>query len=250
MPVAVNCDCGKSLRVPDEKRGKRIKCPDCGEAVRVPDVDDADDEVAEDLAPRGRKAKSSKGKGKAKGGIGVVPLVIAGGFGLIGIIVVAVLLAARTSSKLPVADGVAWQWFQHSAGGFSVEVPNALHPIPTKEGPGNEFNAIQIAGEHPYAVHVNCFTLPRAVTAGKDTSVVLNQAAKVIAAPGKIEQQTGIRHNGHRGIDILVTGSKENRRSRLFFHHDVVIELAVTWKAEEPIAERDRFWNSIQFTRR
>jgi hypothetical protein len=36
MPVSVACDCGKAFRVPDEHRGKRIKCPGCGEPLSVP----------------------------------------------------------------------------------------------------------------------------------------------------------------------------------------------------------------------
>ncbi len=30
MPLVVKCDCGKQMRVPDEHRGKRFKCPACG----------------------------------------------------------------------------------------------------------------------------------------------------------------------------------------------------------------------------
>src|SRR5262245_20099155 len=36
MAVAVACSCGKQLRIPDEYRGKRIKCPGCGEGLGVP----------------------------------------------------------------------------------------------------------------------------------------------------------------------------------------------------------------------
>src|SRR5436309_3499314 len=36
MPVPVACSCGKQLRVADEHRGKRIKCPGCGGPLSVP----------------------------------------------------------------------------------------------------------------------------------------------------------------------------------------------------------------------
>lgn len=36
MPVRIKCKCGKVLTVPDEFRGKSVKCPGCTEAVRVP----------------------------------------------------------------------------------------------------------------------------------------------------------------------------------------------------------------------
>jgi hypothetical protein len=36
MVVKVRCDCGKTYQVPDDARGKRLKCPACGKAVTVP----------------------------------------------------------------------------------------------------------------------------------------------------------------------------------------------------------------------
>lgn len=35
MPIPVNCDCGKSMRVKDELAGKRIRCPECREVIAV-----------------------------------------------------------------------------------------------------------------------------------------------------------------------------------------------------------------------
>ncbi len=39
MPIVINCQCGKQLRVPDELAGKKIRCPVCGEPRRVPVID-------------------------------------------------------------------------------------------------------------------------------------------------------------------------------------------------------------------
>ena len=36
MPIQINCQCGKSLKVPDAAAGKAVKCPGCGATVRVP----------------------------------------------------------------------------------------------------------------------------------------------------------------------------------------------------------------------
>ncbi len=250
MSVGVSCDCGKILRVSEEKRGKRIKCPGCGEVIRVPDLGDAEDEFTEEPASRMRSAKSRKKTTKAKKGSSVGLLVIGGGLGLVAVMVVgAILFWPRTSNKVPVAQTTEWQSFQHRVGGFSVEVPNALQKIPTRDA-ADDFYAIRIAGEHPYAVHVNCYIFPKGTTAAKPVPMLLARAAELIANRRKIEQQSNIRHNGHQGLDFLVAGPKGNQRSRLFLHHNVVIELAVTWDKEEPTTERDRFWNSIQFTRR
>jgi hypothetical protein len=36
VPIAFDCTCGKTLRVPDNSAGKRAKCPACGAVVSVP----------------------------------------------------------------------------------------------------------------------------------------------------------------------------------------------------------------------
>lgn len=36
MTIDATCSCGKTLRVPDQYAGKRVKCPGCGQALAVP----------------------------------------------------------------------------------------------------------------------------------------------------------------------------------------------------------------------
>jgi hypothetical protein len=36
MPIQIQCDCGKKLRVKDESAGKKIRCPGCQEILSVP----------------------------------------------------------------------------------------------------------------------------------------------------------------------------------------------------------------------
>lgn len=36
MPIRINCQCGKTLNIPDTMAGKAVKCPGCGNAVKVP----------------------------------------------------------------------------------------------------------------------------------------------------------------------------------------------------------------------
>ena len=36
MPIRINCQCGKTLNVPDTMAGKAVKCPGCGKPVKVP----------------------------------------------------------------------------------------------------------------------------------------------------------------------------------------------------------------------
>lgn len=53
MPIAFNCTCGKTLRVPDESAGRRAKCPACGAVVQVPAPEQEPEfEVVEEPPPR------------------------------------------------------------------------------------------------------------------------------------------------------------------------------------------------------
>lgn len=36
MPLQIPCPCGKTLKVPDNLAGKKVKCPSCAEIVEVP----------------------------------------------------------------------------------------------------------------------------------------------------------------------------------------------------------------------
>jgi hypothetical protein len=66
MPVPLDCECGRSLRVKDELAGRRIRCPGCSDVLTVPKPEtshDADeeatalllsDEPSEAAAPRAR----------------------------------------------------------------------------------------------------------------------------------------------------------------------------------------------------
>lgn len=272
MSLSVNCDCGKSLRVSEEKRGKRIKCPACSEVIRVPDSDD--EEVNEDPVPRARSAKTRKKKGKAKGGASVAPLAIACGVGLVVLVVVGAILfwpkvpvakpdvVAMPVSVVTPAGGHAerpkevlgtpdsWQPFNHTAGGFTVSAPGVLNRVPQREEKGTEFYGLQIPGSRPYACSINYQTFPRNVTAGKKTAFILQTAAKILSEPDQIVEQSTIQHQGYEGLEILVKGPKRRpHRSRLFFHRGAVIDFTVMWEKDaEPIAESDQFWNSIQFT--
>lgn len=35
MPIVVNCECGKQLRIPEQYAGKKVKCPSCGDPLLV-----------------------------------------------------------------------------------------------------------------------------------------------------------------------------------------------------------------------
>jgi hypothetical protein len=64
MPIPLQCDCGRSLRVKDELAGRKVKCPQCAAVLVVPQPEPpaedrayellADDGPAEEARPRGR----------------------------------------------------------------------------------------------------------------------------------------------------------------------------------------------------
>src|ERR1019366_5623565 len=35
MPISIQCDCGKTLKVDEKHRGKKAKCPECGNLVLI-----------------------------------------------------------------------------------------------------------------------------------------------------------------------------------------------------------------------
>lgn len=60
MPIRVECECGKVLRLKDELAGKRVRCPGCGDPLSVP----ADEEPLElelaDEPPRKRSLRDEE----------------------------------------------------------------------------------------------------------------------------------------------------------------------------------------------
>lgn len=60
MPIRVECDCGKSLNVPDKLAGKKGKCPACGAVLNIPAGGGGDAGGAEVSAPAPKAAGSGK----------------------------------------------------------------------------------------------------------------------------------------------------------------------------------------------
>ena len=69
--IAIECACGRKLKVKDEHTGKRIRCPECSGPVKVPapepeesfldDLDEVEGESDEELPkPRSSSQKSKK----------------------------------------------------------------------------------------------------------------------------------------------------------------------------------------------
>ena len=104
MPISFQCpECDKSFRVPDEKRGKRIKCSGCSVVVTVPDDDE---EIEDDLKPARRsknsgKSKGKRSKGKSSGGSPGMWIGIAGG----GVVVIGLVIWLMMPSKPAAGPG-------------------------------------------------------------------------------------------------------------------------------------------------
>lgn len=50
MPIVFECACGKTLKVPDEHAGRRVKCPACNNIGFVPGGQEHEFEVVEDVS--------------------------------------------------------------------------------------------------------------------------------------------------------------------------------------------------------
>lgn len=70
MPILLTCDCGKKIKVSDDKAGKRMKCPGCQKVLTVP-APETDDEPA---PPRKSKKKNSSAPKKSSSGMLVLLL--------------------------------------------------------------------------------------------------------------------------------------------------------------------------------
>ena len=57
MPINFDCSCGKTLRVPDEHAGRRVKCPACAVVSTVPTPEPMFEVVEEPAAPPPPKAR-------------------------------------------------------------------------------------------------------------------------------------------------------------------------------------------------
>jgi hypothetical protein len=74
MPITFNCTCGKTLRVPDENAGKRVKCPNCGATRTVeapaapPDVGDDFEVIEDEPAPAPPEVQTPVPAGAAEEG--------------------------------------------------------------------------------------------------------------------------------------------------------------------------------------
>lgn len=62
MPITCECDCGRRLRVADEKAGKKIRCPDCSEVVVIPQSQKPARSSSAKKTGRPLSARSSAGK--------------------------------------------------------------------------------------------------------------------------------------------------------------------------------------------
>jgi hypothetical protein len=70
MPIPLQCDCGRSMRVKDELAGRKVKCPQCAAVLTVPQPEPpaedqayeliSDDGPEEEVRPRGRARSASE----------------------------------------------------------------------------------------------------------------------------------------------------------------------------------------------
>jgi hypothetical protein len=65
MPIPVQCDCGRSLRIKDELAGRKVKCPQCGAVLVVPQPEPSAEDQAFELIS-GDSEEEARPRGKAK----------------------------------------------------------------------------------------------------------------------------------------------------------------------------------------
>lgn len=154
MPISVDCDCGKSYKLADDKAGMKLRCKDCGAIIKVPSgdedefgLDDFDEEpVAKPKAKAGaiparsgankKPAKSAKKKSSEDGNGQKAAL--GGGIGTL------LLIVGWVAFRLFVGRG------NDDDDDEPVVAQNA--PVPVAMAPANAFNAGPGALPNPGAI--------------------------------------------------------------------------------------------------
>lgn len=156
MPIAFQCVCGKSYKVPDEAAGRKLKCKECGKSLQVPrpgakksakkrsKASDDDDIFSMDLgldvettpselpprrrtgeAPqKKRKSADSKKQGANKGlivGVGIASFLVAG---VGGFFAVQAIMGTGTGGANQAPEQINYSTLKHEKGGFSIKYPS------------------------------------------------------------------------------------------------------------------------------
>ncbi len=276
MSVSVSCPgCNKTIRVADEKRGKRVKCPNCATVLPVPEIEVSDDE--EPLAAPLPKTKGRKRKKRGRESSPSLTVVVGVGLTVTALIIGLLIwnFSSRSDSRgstgsqatappninsqttappannsqATAASADKWQVFQHATGGFSVELPGIPQLLPSKDKLGVTQNfLLRDPPGHQCGFMVGYAEFDRSVTAGMSTSAFLTRATQNAKGSGEIVQQTPVQYQDHEGLDTLVKYKTGFRQFRHFSHRNAVLEFSIIYDSTEPAADRDRFFNSVQLT--
>ena len=256
MSVSVSCPgCNKNIRVADEKRGKRVKCPNCATVLPVPEA-----EVGDDEEPAAAPLPKTKGRKRKKRDRESSPsLTVVFGVGLtVTALIIGLLIwlfssrggsGGSTGSQTTSPPADKWQVFQHPKGGFSVELPGTPQLLPSKDKLGVTQNfLLRDPPGHQCGFMIGYAEFDRSLTDGKSTSAFLAGVTQYAKGSGEIVQQTPVQYQGHEGLDSLVKYKTGFRQFRHFFHRNAVLEFSIIYDSAEPTADRDRFFNSVQIT--
>ena len=224
-----------------------------------------DDEVR-----RSRKsASSSKGKKRRpQSGLPgwVIPACLGGVF-LVGLVVAGALLWPIVSSRVfhaPVAGpdpaqsvgaaaadaglaGANWEVYTDQPGGFRVEAPAAMSPDNDPD-PEAEY---RVARFKDYGFLLTTITLDR--PANMPPSRFLATGIKVLHDNSPFLSESEIQHAGYPGLEVRRTVSVPannkvfNNVTRAFYVRGRTLILQFMYEGPEPVAARDRFFNSLKF---
>jgi hypothetical protein len=210
--------------------------------------------------PRPRKTVGAKGRGGKKRGKGVVwwrAIVLAfvglwmiGGAFKYGAIIYrqgwkgAFFGTNANSPKGSALNEPDWQEFVHHAGGFRINVPGPMRHLTQLEEPGYEVFGVELPH---YACVVHYMTLPPSATAGKTAEQIRSTGLRTMHPQSTFTGEKAVDRSGRIGIETRCVVADRQAVIWAFYESGVVVFFEFFYEGTDPVADRERFFNSLEF---
>lgn len=259
MSFVVTCPgCSKRLKVKDEARGGRIRCPECQEKIELDEESDEDDDDFDEPVVRkprpsskssGKKSRKSKSKGNG------FPLLLVGGIGAAVILLTVMGVGGYALiSAFSKSSAASAAWVKHTEPNlFEIETPAPFGPDPDSVGnpsrrgflvkhEGIEYSCVTIRGTRSPS------TFDEAWRGVRFSSVMQDPKNRVTdrryLGTGQYVQ------GGFEGGEIHVE-SQVAEDMQIWFRNDhtrLMLTMKYAKNRSDPKTERDRFFGSLKFT--
>jgi len=225
--------------------------------------DDDDDDDVEDYddaprasAPKRRTKKTASKKSSGSGSAGRVFGAIGGGLVTL-LVILGVIGKVAKVARLGefMNQSVSWQHFRHPTGGASIDMPGlATLNVKASTDPSAQ---VYTCNSRNFACSLTAVSLPPQAMAG----IAINPSAldAVFAGmkqgmmnfkPGaRLISETRIQQGATQGMELRIEYDNVVNVSRSYVTNSHLIACEIVFKkGSEPVADRDRYFSSVQLT--